>query len=282
MNKDLFIKHIRWLIGEYDKQLRLALKGAKEEPVHELRVMIKRLSALFLFLDEAGIYRKKSSTFFEQLHDFFKYAGNLRDIQVMKSLIGTYRNQVTKDITEYETYLVNKEMTAKDAFFKRSEEYPRQKQIQVKKEIIESVSKYSDESLSQKSFAFIIKRLDRIDKYLLSPNTAKYLHKIRQTLKQLRYFIEIFQSGSQSFFIEEVDYNEIKEIENIIGGWNDRAILIEDITRYISYKQKLGSRAPDPALTKLLRIIRKNRKEMISDIRPRMLKFIYHLKYSIL
>jgi CHAD domain-containing protein len=282
VNKDLFIKHIRWLIGEYDKQLRLALKGAKEEPVHELRVMIKRLSALFLFLDEAGIYRKKSSAFFEQLYDFFKSAGNLRDIQVMRSLIVNYRNQVTKDITEYETYLIDKEMTAKDAFFTRSEEYPRQKQIQVIKEIIESVRKYSDEILSQKSFAFIIKRLDRIDKYLLSPNTAKYLHKIRQTLKQLRYFIEIFQSGSQFFFIEETDYNEIKEIENIIGGWNDRAILIEDITRYISYKQKLGSCTPDPALTKLLRIIRKNKKEMISDIRPRMLKFIYHLKYSIL
>ena len=282
MNKDLFIKHIRWLVKEYDKQLRLALKGAKEEPVHDLRVMIKRLSALFLFLDEAGIYRKKSSTFFKQLHDFFKSAGNLRDIQVMKSLIGNYRNQVTKDITEYETYLVNKEITAKDAFYKRSEEYPRQKQMQVTKEIIESVRKFSDESLSQKSFAFIIRRLNRIDKYLLSPNTAKYLHKIRQTLKQLRYFIEIFQSGSQFFLIEEADFNEIKEIENIIGGWNDRAILIEDITRYVSYRQKLDSRTPDPALTKLVRIIRKNKKEMISDIRPRMLKFLYHLKYSIL
>lgn len=282
MNKDLFIKHIRWLIKEYDKQLGLALKGAKEEPVHDLRVMIKRLNALFLFLDEAGIYRKKSTTFFNQLHEFFRSAGNLRDIQVMKSLIGNYRNQITGDITGYENYLVSKETTAKDDFHKRSGEYPRQKQLQVKKEIIESIRKSSDEKLSQKSFDFMIKRLNRIDRYLLFKNTARYLHKIRQTLKQLRYFIEIFQSGSQFFLIDEADYNEIKEIENIIGGWNDRALLIEDITRYISYKQKLSSGASEPALTILLRIIKKNMKEMISDISPRMLKFIYHLKYSIL
>lgn len=281
MNKELFIKHIRWLIKGYDRQCKLALRGAKEEPVHDLRVMIKRLNALFLFLDEAGIYRKRSSVFFARLNDFFKSAGNLRDIQVMKSIIANYRDHVSKDITEFETYLVNKEITAKDSFYKRSKEYPWQKQILVKKEIIESVRKFSDEDLSQRSYAFIIKRLNRIDKYLLSPDTAKYLHKIRQTLKQLRYFIEIFQSGSQSFLIEEAAYNEIKEIENIIGGWNDRAILIEDITRYINYKQKLGSREPNPALARLLLIIRKIMKEMISDIRPRMLKFIYHLKYSI-
>jgi CHAD domain-containing protein len=282
MNKDLLIRHIRWLIREYDKQFRLALKGAKEEPVHDLRVMIKRLNALFLFLDEAGIYRKRSTTFFRQLTEFFKSAGYLRDIQVMKSLIVNYRNQVKGDISEFENYLVSKEIAAKDRFYYCSEKYPVQKQIQVKNAIIESVRKLSDESLTQKSSAFIIKRLNRIDEYLLAASASKNLHKIRQTLKQLRFFIEIIQASSYLPFIEEPDYNEIKDIENVIGGWNDRSTLIEDIKRYISYNQKLGSRSSYPELTGLEQIITKDIKEMVKDIKPRLLKFIYHLKYSIL
>ena len=282
MNKDLFIKYIASLIREYNRQFRLAAKSAGEEPVHELRVIIKRLNALFLFLDESRIYRKSAIIFFKQLRGFFKTAGNLRDIQIMRSLVRNYKNHLSEDITEYETYLVNKEIIAKDSFYKRSDEFTRQKQLLVKKQIINSVSKFSDEALTQKSFAFIVKRLNRIDEYLRPAGIAKYLHKIRQTLKQLRYFIEIFHSSSPFSLIEETDFNEIKEIENIIGAWNDRAILMEDVKRYIGYKQKLGSGATDPALNELMGIIRQNKKEMVTDLKPRLLKFIYHLKYSIL
>lgn len=282
MKKDLLIKYITNLIREYDTQFRLTLKGAGVEPVHELRVRIKRLNALFVFLDEARIIKRSSITIFHHLNIFFKSAGNLRDIQVLRALVENYRNQVTEDNTEYETYLINKESTASFGFLKKSAEYPREEEIQVKREIIESVKKVKDDKLSQKSLAFITKRLNRIEKYLLLDDTARYLHKIRQTLKQLRFFIEIYQSSSQISIIEESDYNEIKEIENIIGGWNDRAILMEDIKRYRSYKQKLDSGTSDHALKSLMKLVRKDMKEMVTDVKPRLLKFIYHLKYSML
>lgn len=282
VKKDLFIKYIIGLIRDYDTQFRLALKGAGEEPVHELRVRIKHLNALFLFLEEAGIYKESSKTYFHRLKDFFKSAGNLRDIQVLKSLVANYRRQIPEDITEYETYLWNKESIASAGFYKVSAEYPKKEQIQVRKEIIESVRKMDDVTLSQKSIAFISKRLNRIGKYLVITNSPKYFHKIRQTLKQLRFFLDIFHASSQISLIEEVDYNEIKEIENVIGGWNDRAMLIEDIKRYRSYKRVLSSGDSDHALKALMKLVRKDMKVMVSDIRPRMLKFIYHLKYSLI
>jgi CHAD domain-containing protein len=282
MNKDLFIKHIRWLFREYDAQFRLALKGVKEEPVHDLRVMIKRLTTLFLFLDEADIYKKRSTDFFKRLRVFFRSAGYLRDIQVIKALIGSYKIRIKYDISEYEYYLAGKEISAKNTFFHSSEKYPKLMQTEVKNAIIGSVRKFSDENLAQKSFLFMIKRLNRIDEYLKSTSTSKYLHKIRQTLKQLRYFIEIFHAGADMSLIEESDYNEIKEIENIIGGWNDRSILIEDIKNYKTFNEKLGSRSIWPELNTLEQLIKTDRKEMVKDIKPRLLKFIYNLKYSIL
>jgi len=282
MNKDLFIKHIRWLFREYDAQFRLALKGAKEEPVHDLRVMIKRLTTLFLFLDEADIYKRRSNDFFKLLRAFFRSAGYLRDMQVIRSLIRNYKIRIKYDISEYEYYLTAKEISAKNSFFHSSEKYPKLIQTEVKKAIIASVSKFTDESLTQKSFAFMIERLNRIDEYLQSTSASKYLHKIRQTLKQLRYFIEIFHAASDLSLIDESDYNEIKEIENIIGGWNDRSILLEDIKNYKTFNEKLGSGSNWPELNTLEQVIKTDRKEMVKDIKSRLLKFIYHLKYSIL
>ena len=79
-----------------------------------------------------------------------------------------------------------------------------------------------------------------------------------------------------------VDVNHPDLSANIIGGWNDRAILMEDIKRYRSYKQKLDSGASDHALKSLMKLVRKDMKEMVTDVKPRLLKFIYHLKYSML
>lgn len=282
MKKDLFIKHIRWLFREYDKQFRLALKGAKEVPVHDLRVMIKRLTTLFLFLDETDTYKKRSTDFFKQLRNFFNSAGYLRDVQVMRSLIGNYKNLIKYDISGYENFLIGKETSAKKSFFFCSTKYPKKVETDVKNAIIGSVRKFSDESLAQKSFLFMIRRLNRIDEYLQSASTSKYLHKIRQTLKQLRYFIEIFHAGSDISLIEESDFNELKEIENIIGGWNDRSILIEDIKWYKTFNQKLGARSNWPELITLEQEIRKDMKEIVKELKPRLLKFIYHLKYSIM
>jgi CHAD domain-containing protein len=282
MNKDLFIKQIRWLFREYDAQFRLALKGVKEEPVHDLRVMIKRLTTLFLFLNESDIYKKRSNDFFKRLRIFFRSAGYLRDMQVIRSLMGDYKSRTKYNFPEYEYYLAGKEVSAKNSFFQNAKKYPKQMQTEVKNAIIRSVRKISDESLTQKSFLFMIKRLNRLDEYLQSISTSKYLHKIRQTLKQLRYFIEIFQAGSDLYLIEESDYIEIKEIENIIGGWNDRSILIEDIKNYKTFNQKLGSQSKWPELSTLEQVIKTDRKEMVKYIKPRLLKFIYHLKYSIL
>jgi CHAD domain-containing protein len=267
MNKNLFIKHIRWLFREYDAQFRLALKAAKEEPVHDLRVMIKRLTTLFLFLDEADIYKKRSSDFFKRLRTFFRSAGYLRDMQVLRSLIGNYKIRIKYDISEYEYYLEGKETSAKNSFFNSSEKYPKLMQAEVTNAIIGSVRKFNDESLTQKSFAFMIMRLNRIDEYLQSTSTSKYLHKIRQTLKELRYFIEIFQAGADLYLIGESDYIEIKEIENIIGGWNDRSILIEDIKNYKTFNQKFGYKSTWPDLNTLERVIETDRKKMVKDIK---------------
>ena len=282
MKKELFVKYINSLFREYNTQFRIALKGAREEPVHNLRVLIKRFNTLFVFLNEAGIYKKDSRLFFHQLQQFFKSAGNLRDIQIQKSLVMRYRKLHELGLLEYETYLVNKENIAKSGFFKKSSNYPKTEQNQIKITIITAIKAFKQDKLTSQATSYILKRLRFIEKYLFQPKVNKYLHKIRQTLKQLRYFIEIVQSCTDPNPMEEVDFNEIKEIETILGSWNDCSVLCQDLKRYNRYKKKLNAGSLDPDILSLLRIIEKDMKKMVSDVRPRLLKLTYHLKYLML
>ena len=282
MNKELFIKYIDNLIKDYNTRFRLALKGAKEEPVHDLRVLIKRFNALFLFLSEAGIYKSNSQLFFTQLRHFFKSAGNLRDIHVQKSLVMKYVDGRELDLTEYETYLVSKENNMRLTFFNWSKNYPKKEQTQVKKDIINSVKSFKQDELSSKASSFILKRLNLIEKYLFQTNVDKFLHKIRQTLKQLRFFIEIMHDCTDPNPMEEVDFKEIKEIEAILGNWNDCFVICEDLQRYRKYMNKLNAGQSCPEITRLIEYIQADMHKQVSDVRPRLLKLAYHLKYLIL
>jgi CHAD domain-containing protein len=282
VKKELFIKYINNLIKDYNTHFRLALKGAKEEPVHNLRVLIKRFNALFLFLSEAGIYKSNSQLFFTQLKQFFKSAGNLRDIQIQKSLVSKYKNGKELDLTGYETYLESKENSMRSTFFNWSKNYPKKEQIQVKKDIINSVKSFKQDELARQASEFILKRLNLIEKYLFQTNIDKFLHKIRQTLKQLRFFIEIMQSCTDPNPMEEVDIKEIKEIEAILGNWNDCSVMCQDMKRYRKYMNKLYAGLSSPEISKLLEYIQADMNKQVSDVRPRLLKLAFHLKYLML
>jgi CHAD domain-containing protein len=282
VKKELFARYINNLVRDYNTQLRLSLKRAKEEPVHDLRVLIKRFNTLFVFLLEAGIYKGTSQIFFKQLRQFFKSAGKLRDIHVQKSLIRKYRHGNEMDLTGYETYLASKENTAKSCFLSNAANYPKKEQILVKNDIIGSVKSFKQDELSIQATTFILKRLGLIEKYLFQSNIDKYLHKIRQTLKQLRYFIEMVHNCTDPNPLEEIDFNEIKEIESILGNWNDCSVLCQDLKRYRKYMRKLNTGFSDPDISRLLEGIQTDMKKQVSDVRPRLLKLAYHLKYLML
>jgi CHAD domain-containing protein len=186
------------------------------------------------------------------------------------------------DLTGYETYLVSKENAAKSCFIGKAENYPKREQIQVKNDIIGSVKSFNQDQLSIQAKTFILKRLGLIEKYLFQANIDKYLHKIRQTLKQLRYFIEMVQNCTDPNPMEEIDFNEIKEIESILGNWNDCSVLCQDLKRYRKYMQKLNAGFSDPDISRLLERIQTDMKKQVSDVRPRLLKLAYHLKYLML
>jgi CHAD domain-containing protein len=282
MEKEQFIKYISLLLKEFELQFRQALKGAKEEPVHDMRVMIKRLNAVLAFLGESGIYKSNSTRYLRQLRNFFKSAGNLRDLQIQRSLVDHYKQKLSIDLTELETYLSNMEETARHGFLKVSSDYPKREQIYVKDEIISAVKLSPQAKLTKLSDKYMFKRIKRIEKYVLHAESDKYLHKIRQTLKELRFFIEIVQSCSAHTPLKELDIKEIKELENVLGNWNDCIVLIKNLDRYSEYKSMLNAQKNPAFYSALKTAVRADMKQMVHDIKPELLKLTCNLKILML
>ena len=266
---------------DFNSQFKLALKGAKEDPVHDMRVLIKRLNAVFIFLNESRIYKSQSRRYLNQLKYFFKSAGNLRDIQIHLTLLNKYKKASETNFSEYEEYLRSKEGIARQNFFNVSAKYPKREQIYVKDEIINSVRDFSQKKLSKRTDEFIFTRLKDLENYLFHADTYAYLHKIRQTLKELRFFIEIVKNCSEKSPMKDVDFQEIKEIENVLGSWNDCFVFIEDLNRYGRYKKMMTSKLPGE-INRLIQIVEADMNSMVEELKPRLLKLIYNLKYFML
>ena len=74
------------LVKEINKDLRIILRKPEEDPIHDFRVGMKKLTALYYFLNEinADIKAKKILKPYRLL---FKSIGNIRDAHIAMHLI---------------------------------------------------------------------------------------------------------------------------------------------------------------------------------------------------
>ena len=282
MKKEKFIQYISELLKEFELLFKKALKGAEEDPVHDMRVVIKQMNAVFAFLTESGIYRDKSTRYIRQLRNFFKSAGNLRDLQIQRALADNYIKQLPYDFSELVSYLEKMEGTAKHGFLKISSNYPKREQLYVKDNIISAVKSVTQTDLDQSTKKYLFRRIKRIEKYVFKTGSEKILHKIRQTLKELRFFIEIVQACSDNTALNKLDIKEIKEIENILGNWNDCIVFTENLDRYCEYKRMLNANKAPAEISELKMLIRNDMNRMVQDIKPHLLKLTCTLKILML
>ena len=74
------------LVGEINKDLRIILARPEEESVHDFRVGVKRLTALYYFLSRIDT-NLKSKQILKPYRSLFKSIGNIRDAHIAMHLV---------------------------------------------------------------------------------------------------------------------------------------------------------------------------------------------------
>ncbi len=222
-------------IGHY---LRLCVERAEAEPVHQLRVSVKKMRAVFKLVevllpaDEPVKKRDVSS-----LRRLFKLAGAIRDSQVQKAMLLKLEKETNCDYHDYSKYLERLEARSIKKFHTAVE---MMKDIRMSKEetvmINETLSGSAGEFIERQGKQLLSKLFKKFKKLATRNPGTPELHKMRMLLKQIRYIIAAVKKDTIAFNEYQEKINSLKKAETRLGKWHDRVVSLEILARYIRKK----------------------------------------------
>ncbi|MGD2173018.1 MAG: CHAD domain-containing protein [Gammaproteobacteria bacterium] len=221
------------LVRNANRQLRIILESPDESAVHDFRVGIKRLRALYGFLDRTD-EKLSAKKILGPYRAMFKKLGPLRDAHIAirliedlepapnsqsRQLISLLRAGIRRDYRSFRNFLGN------------------DRSLSIKLPTIRAIG-IPPAAISRQKPAYLEELLA---KTLSSEKriTPDGWHRKRILLKQYRYTLEAFdQCPGQS--VDERLLRRIAMLEQLLGDWHDRVVTAELL-------QSLPSSAADPA-----------------------------------
>jgi len=208
------------LIREINKDLRIILTRAEEEPVHEFRVGVKRLTALYYFLGRNDT-NLKAKRILKPYRSLFKSIGNIRDAHIAMHLI-----QCLDGISAEDANILLKALRSsiKNHYRSFQATVRAQSPIPIRTPTVNSTGISSRAILRLKPVV-----LNELLLQILSTEgrmNAVQWHKKRILLKRYHHTMDAFHycPGHRS---DETEIKQIKILEQLLGDWHDRIITSE-------------------------------------------------------
>ncbi len=208
------------LIRDINRELRLVYAEPEEEAVHDFRVGMKRLRALFYFLNciEPGVDSKK---LLKPYRVFYQSIGNIRDAHIAIKLI-----QGLEGIETSSSRAISRSLQSKiKQDYRLFENISRScAQASVRMPTIKSTGISERSILSHKPV--VLSRL--LEQILQSGEimTAKRWHQKRILLKRYHHILDAFQF-CPGHIQDESEIKQIRILEQLLGDWHDRVITAE-------------------------------------------------------
>ena len=221
------------LVREVNKDLRIILEKPEEDPVHDFRVGVKRLRALYYFLNEinADVGAKE---ILKPCRFLFKSIGNIRDchiaehlvkdlddvnIEESKILVRAIRSRIRKDYRQFQKYVQSNA------------------RISVRLPTVGSTG-ISERSILRGKRIALNSLLHKILGVEGRMNAEKW-HKKRILLKRYRHTLDAFYfcPGHRS---DEEEIKQIKIVEQLLGDWHDRVTTIQLLQSFQGLEAQTG------------------------------------------
>ena len=208
------------LIRDINRELRLIYVQPDESAVHDFRVGMKRLSALFYFLDciHAGLDSKK---LLKPYRILYKSIGNIRDAHIAIKLI-----QSLEGIEVSDTRAISRSLQSKiKQDYRLFEDISRSSvQASIRMPTIKSTG-ISERSILANKPAILSGLLQQI-LHNGEIMTSKRWHQKRILLKRYRHILDAFRF-CPGHTQDDTEIKQITMLEQLLGDWHDRVITAE-------------------------------------------------------
>jgi len=213
-------KYRNKLISEINRELGIILTRPEEDPVHDFRVGVKRLTALYYFLHEIdpGLNAKQ---LLKPYRVPFKALGNIRDAHIAEHLIDSL-----DEINPQDSKILIRALKLKARrdyrMFQKS--IPAGQRLSIRMPTIRSTG-ISARAISREKPVVLKQLLSQI-LATTSIMNAKQWHKKRILLKRYHHVLDAF-CYCPGHSLVEAELKQIKILEQLLGDWHDRIITAE-------------------------------------------------------
>jgi len=264
------------LINYFEKQQLLFTEYYNESrkdytviSVHEMRLCMKRLRALFLFFEALEPDVISTKVMLSNFRKLFKLAGHIRDIQIQKKLALHLEKEMDASYSEYIHYLNKNEKKAIKAFEKKMLGYEPERDFAMLRNIIsETISTYPSENISLRGQTIILDKFNLVKKMTRGKLNTAQLHSVRTKLKQIAYLLKIWKGHDNVTQIIPVERVHLQFVEIKLGQWHDYVVAQSYINNFIA---SFPDDQQVPVHYALLQFTIMNyRKSLASDVKPQL------------
>jgi CHAD domain-containing protein len=213
------------------------------EGIHEFRVEIKRLRALYKLVEYVALSfsaKQNAST----LAVLFRTAGELRDIDIYQAITLGWLKRL--DLREYFNYLKQNELRMRESFAKVSKSFSKATLSKSRAPIRSAVAAIATERIRKRVDKRITKLTVKLMKLVRRKRRSNDdLHLVRKASKALRYTLDIRQECFGMTREGGAASARLKIAYGYLGEWHDMMLTMESVKSFI--KRKSRRNVADPA-----------------------------------
>ena len=214
------VRHWQVELKNFSTNLSLLQQQISTDPVHDLRVAVKRLRSYFkLYTAICGMeYHKKT---FSQTTELFSVLGKHRNIEMSRDLLLSMVQKNREMLTPLLRYL---ELTLDEAaeYCRRSiQEYAMQELPTLTTTVEEGLKDVSAEDLLRMTGDLVASSLERTTHHMA--HFEEKSHLVRKALKDIFYWVKIFDEDE---LLKKAEVKTIDDILNRLGLIQDHEVMI--------------------------------------------------------
>jgi len=210
------------------------------EDIHQARVDVKKILALFRLLEMVSLGFFITEDHFSRFSKLFTITGKIREIQVNLALLEGYRFE-NQEINRVIKALKRREAGQTKKFMSTVREFDDKMLKKTEIELRHFTERKGQKKITDTAHLLIRKKTRRIEKYLLTKNPQIFLHKIRQNLKIIGAIAALSSTIKSDEKLKKIQ-EQLIITERWIGEWHDRQVLIETLTRFSMNQERSGQK----------------------------------------
>ena len=223
MHKKYLRHYLQHILHDLKQNYLGIQKRANERNVHDFRVAVKKINALFDLLAFLAPGKLTPNSQIDQIKNLYKLLGRIRDAHIGGMLCEVYLRQLDHLEDDLLPLIQKKEKTAR----KRFSDWKKETEITLSPSRVEEdlrpFFRIDNKTLIHNCDQFAHRQFRNIWQHLHTQQSDKW-HKVRMESKSIRYTLELGQKLSPNSGREEV-LDKMRLIGDLLGDWHDRIIL---------------------------------------------------------